>query len=440
MTTFTRGQKSALTNLGVNPAASGPLRLAVSLDLTGNPDVDVCCFGLDAEGKLSDDRYFVFYNQPQSPCGALAAKGASGGARQVFEIDLPRLPDKIKRLVFTATVDGAGAMRQITRGVVKLSAGGTDVVEFQLQGGDYADEKALMLAELYWKDAWRFAATGQGFNAGLPGLLKHFGGEILEEQQQQKPPATPPQTAPTPPPAIPPTPAPPPIPVGIPPVPISAPPPVAGPPPIPAAAAAAPPLSLKKLTLEKPGQRKTISLEKGPAQGGSAIHINLNWDRALKKSFFGGGQDADLDLGCMYILRDGSKGCIQALGGNFGNRNAAPFIFLDKDDRSGQASDGENLYVLRPDLIERVMVYAFIYEGAANFSTVNGRLTFKEQDGSETLVKLDSPTAGSNFCAIATISRSAAGVDLVKETRYFKGHRDADNAYGFGFQWSKGSK
>lgn len=438
MTTFTRGQKSALTNLGVNPAAPGPLRLSISLELSGNPEVDVCCFGLDAEGKLSDDRYFVFYNQPQSPCGALSAKGASGGARQVFEIDLARLPENIKRLVFTATVDGAGAMRQITRGAVRLSAGGVDFVEFNLQGGDYADEKALMLAELYWKDLWRFAASGQGFNAGLPGLLKHFGGEILEEQR-----ASPPKAAPAPAPAAPPIPvaAPPPIPSGIPPVPAAAPPSVA-PPPIPAAAPvpAAPPLSLKKLTLDKPGQRKSISLEKNPGQGRNAIHINLNWDRSLKKSFFGGGQDADLDLGCMYVLRDGSKGCIQALGGNFGSRNAPPFIFLDKDDRSGQASDGENLYVLRPDLIERVMVYAFIYEGAANFSTVNGRLTFKEQDGSETLVKLDSPGTGSNFCAIALISRSPAGIDLVKETRYFKGHRDADNAYGFGFQWSRGSK
>ncbi|MES2708897.1 MAG: TerD family protein [Verrucomicrobiota bacterium] len=419
MKVFTRGQKTALAGLGLD--AAPVVSLSVSLDLTGNPEVDVCCFGLDAEGKLSDDRYFIFYNQPQSPCGAIAAKGAAGGARQVFQINLPGLPDRIKRLVFTATVDGAGAMRQITRGSVRLSSGGADVVEFHLQAGDYADEKALMLAELYWKDGWRFAATGQGFIAGLPGLLKHFGGEVLEER------AAPPKAAP---PVIPPAPA----------APSPLPPPPVIPPPIPAAPApvSPPPLSLKKLTLEKPGERKSISLEKGSGQ--SVIHINLNWDRSLKKSFFGGGKDADLDLGCMYILRDGSKGCIQALGGNFGNRTAAPFIFLDKDDRSGQATDGENLYVFRPDLIERVLVYAYIYEGAANFNTVNARLTFKEKDGSETLVRLDSPGSGATFCAIAMISRTAPGVELVKETRYFKGHRDADAQYGFGFQWSRGSK
>lgn len=415
MKVFSRGQKATLASLG-EEATAPRLTLAVALDLTGNPEVDVCCFGLDAEGKLSDDHYFVFYNQPHSPCGAIAAQGASGGIRQAFQIDLARLPGKIKRLVFTATVDASGAMRQISQGCVRISCNGRDVAEFHLQASDYADEKALMLAELYWKDGWRFAATGQGFAAGLPGLLKHFGGEILEEQ------APPPKSAPIPPP----------IPAAIPPIPDA--PPPALPPPIPAA-----PVSLKKLTLEKPGERKSISLEKGsPAPG--VIHVNLNWDRAAKKSFFGGAKEADLDLGCLYITRDGKKGCIQALGGNFGSRSAAPFIFLDKDDRSDQSSDGENLYLGRPDLIERVLIYAFIYEGVANFSTVNGRLTFKENDGSETLVRLDAPGTGLTFCAIAMISRTASGIDLVKENRYFKGHRDADGHYGFGFEWSRGSK
>lgn len=423
MKVFTRGQKATLASLGLE-TLSQAVSFAISMDLAGSPELDICCFGLDAEGKLSDDRYFVFFNQPQSPCGSIAAQGAANGARQVFRIDLSRLPDKIKRLVFTATVDGGGAMRQITQGRVRLSSGGADVVEFHLQASDYADEKALMLAELYWKDGWRFAATGQGFAAGLPGLLKHFGGEILEEK-----------TAPPKP--VPPTP----IPVGIPPMPVPTAMPAipAAPAPVSPPSLPGPPISLKKLTLEKPGERKSISLEKGSPVP-SVIHVNLNWDRAAKKSFFGGAKEADLDLGCMYVTRDGKKGCIQALGGDFGSRTAVPFIFLDKDDRSGQSSDGENLYICRPDLIERVLVYAFIYEGVANFSTVNGRLTFKEKDGSETLVRLDSPSAGATFCAIAMISRTASGLDLVKETHYFKGHRDADGHYGFGFQWSRGSK
>jgi tellurite resistance protein TerA len=42
----------------------------------------------------------------------------------------------------------------------------------------------------------------------------------------------------------------------------------------------------------------------------------------------------------MYRLRNGDAGVIQPLGGNFGDRHASPWIFLDKDDRSGAAADG----------------------------------------------------------------------------------------------------
>ena len=395
MKSITRGQKSTLASLGVE-GFTPTVSLSVALELTGGPEIDVCCFGLDEQGRLSDERYFVFYNQPQSPCGAVSAKGASVGARQVFQIDFSKLPTTIKRLVFSATVDGLAAMRQITRGLVQVSAAGAPIAEFQLQGSDYADEKALMLAELYWKDGWRLAATGQGFSAGLPGLLKHFGGEVAEEN-------------------------------AAPPIPGAAPPPPQ------------PKVSLTKVTLDKPGERKSISLEKGALQ--NPIHINLNWDRAAKKGFFGGGgKEADLDLGCMYLSRDGNKGVIQALGKNFGNRNGEPYIFLDKDDRSGAASDGENLYVCRPDLVEKVLVFAFIYEGAANFSTVNARLTLHEKDGSETLIRLDAPGPGATFCAICLITRTASGIDVIKEARYFRGHKDADQNYGFGFNWTTGSK
>lgn len=424
MKTLARGQKATITSLSGNPHA---LEVAVSLDLSQSGDVDVSCFGLDAQGKLSDERYFIFYNQPKSPCGALEAKGAAGDARQVFQVDLGKLPSTVKRLVFTAAIDGGATMNQITRGAVRLKSAGTPMAEFPLEARDYGTEKALMLLDLYWKDEWRVAATGQGFAGGLDALLRHFGGQVAEDapkaqaQAQPKPPVA---TPPPPPPA----PAPKPVPSPAPTVAAAA----------AAAAASPPPLSLKKLTLEKPGERKSINLTKGG--GSSPIHINLNWDRMAKRSFFGGNKEADLDLGCFFQLRDGRKSCIQALGGNFGSRNGEPFIYLDKDDRSGVSSDGENLYILRPDIIERVLVFAFIYEGVANFSTVNGRLNLRESDGSETLIRLDAPQQGATFCAICLISRTASGIDVTKETRYFKGHPDADRHYGFGFQWRQGSK
>ena len=39
----------------------------VEMSVQGKAVYDYCCFGVDSEDKLSDDRYMIFYNQPFSP-------------------------------------------------------------------------------------------------------------------------------------------------------------------------------------------------------------------------------------------------------------------------------------------------------------------------------------------------------------------------------------
>ena len=41
--------------------------IEIEMQVNGSSTYDYCCFGVDAEGRLSDDRYMVFYNQTQSP-------------------------------------------------------------------------------------------------------------------------------------------------------------------------------------------------------------------------------------------------------------------------------------------------------------------------------------------------------------------------------------
>lgn len=202
---------------------------------------------------------------------------------------------------------------------------------------------------------------------------------------------------------------------------------------------------MSKVTLEKRGARQSVDLKKDGRAGAQKFHVNLNWDdpsAGKSKGFFGFGKPApvDLDLGCMYQLKDGEAGVIQPIGGNYGSRNGTPFIFLDKDDRSGSAADGENLYLLRPDLIRKVVLFALIYEGTANFSTVHGQMSIKDDTGTEIQIKLDNPDARLKFCAVALIEARDAGLEIVKEERYFAGHRFCDQHYGFGFDWVAGSK
>ena len=45
--------------------------LEVELRHEGPLTVDVSCFGLDGAGRLSDERYFLFYNQRRTPDGAM---------------------------------------------------------------------------------------------------------------------------------------------------------------------------------------------------------------------------------------------------------------------------------------------------------------------------------------------------------------------------------
>ena len=94
---------------------------------------------------------------------------------------------------------------------------------------------------------------------------------------------------------------------------------------------------------------------------------------------FGGGQGIDLDLGCLFELKDGRKGVVQALGNAFGSLNQPPYIALDGDDRTGAVTTGENLRIdgNQIALFKRILVYTFIYEGVANWQQADATVTIK---------------------------------------------------------------
>ena len=189
MQSFSRGQRGKLSDVILGQ------QFKVTLELSGL-QADLACFGLDEAGKLSDDRYFVFFNQPSSPEGAIVATGDLSSGKGSFQIDLGKLPPSIKKLTFTAALDN-GTLSSLSGGFLSLSDSSGEKARFEFRGADFGAEKAVMVAEVYFKEFWRFSAVGQGFNGGLKALLEHFGGEAMEET-----PATPavrPQTSGTPP-------------------------------------------------------------------------------------------------------------------------------------------------------------------------------------------------------------------------------------------------
>ncbi|WP_328448455.1 TerD family protein [Streptomyces sp. NBC_00386] len=209
---FQRGHKAKISDL------TAGTDLYVGVQITGpGLTFDISCFGLDADERLSDDRYFVFFNQPKSPEESIQLLGAQSGDTESFRVTLDRIPARIQKLSFTATIDGAGQMSQIAPGYLRVVAGGEEVARYAFSGTEFSTERAVMLGDFYLKDVWRFAAVGQGFDGGLDALLKNFGGEVAEEEPaaapQQQPGASPSfappaQTAPAPTFGAPPAPAP----------------------------------------------------------------------------------------------------------------------------------------------------------------------------------------------------------------------------------------
>jgi stress response protein SCP2/uncharacterized protein (AIM24 family) len=179
---FQRGHKAKISDL----TAGTDLYVGVQI---GGPGLtfDISCFGLDANEQLTDDRYFIFFNQPKSPEESIQLLGEQAGDTESFRVTLDRIPQHIQKLSFTATIDGAGQMSQVAPGYVRIVAGGEEVARYSFNGSEFTTERAVMLGDFYLKDVWRFAAVGQGFDGGLEALLKNFGGEVAEEEQPAAP-------------------------------------------------------------------------------------------------------------------------------------------------------------------------------------------------------------------------------------------------------------
>ena len=119
----------------------------------------------------------TFFNQPVSPCTGVTL--LPDGA---FRLNLASLPSSIERLVFTASIDGTGAMKDIAAShFAIIDTQGERRATCEFAGDHFASEKAIMVADIYRKDGvWRLQANLQGFNEGLDALVRHFGGEVAD--------------------------------------------------------------------------------------------------------------------------------------------------------------------------------------------------------------------------------------------------------------------
>ena len=398
-------------------------------------ELDASVFLLTAGGKVRGDEDFVFYNNPRTQDGAVS-RDTRG---QVFTLDLDAIPAAIDKVAITVTIHDGQKRGQSFANLSKFTSHLRDSRTKELVASyDIAiaplKETALIVAEVYRRnEEWKFRAIGQGFVGGLAPLATNFGITIVADPEPAT--ATPPAPPPSPPPSSPPPPT------------TAAPSPPARPP-----RSSVPPttaqssVKLSKITLKKKGQ--AVSLEK---KGGSfgEIAVNLNWSaqpvrsRGILDGIFGGtGPGIDLDLGCLFELKDGKASGIQALGKQFGHFDELPYIQLMGDDRTGAVASGELLRINGKffDVFERILIYAFIYEGVPNWAHADGRVTLTVPGQPTLEVHLDNHSNDMPMCAIAMIENERGNILVTKLAEYFQSHMPMDRAYGFGLQWRAGSK
>lgn len=391
----------ALVPGGNAPVASGQLRVDISYSPIPGADIDVSAFALAASGKVRGDGDMCFYGQT-SVLGGVVQMTESSAGRAVFTLDVSRLEPAVEKVALTATIhENKASFERVSQLSVVVSGG----IEAQIPTGGMK-ETALILGEFYRRQGeWKFRCVAQGFNGGLEPLAKHFGVDIAA-------PSAAPAPAPTP----------------------------AAPAPAPAPAAAPKStISLSKVTLDK--TRSSISLEK-TAAGFGEIKVNLNWNKGGGGGFFSRAKSVDLDVGCLYELQDGEKSVVQALGERFGSLTREPYIQLMGDDRTGSVAGGEWLHIngTKWSEIKRILIFAFIYEGAPNWRETDGVVTIFIPGQPEIEVRLNEEGGREPMCAIAMLENVGGAVKVSRLVDFHRGHSLLDKAYGWGMSWKAGSK
>ena len=381
-------------------------------------EIDTAAFLTQSNGKVAGDEDFIFYGNARHNSGAVTHKDDDS-----IEIDLSRIPRHVEKISLTATIYDADKRRQnfsmIRGAALKIFGARGELATFPLE--NFSVETAIVLGEIYrYKGAWKFNATGAGFSGGLAALCNNFGIDVKDAQ----PPAPPPEperskinthrertstrrekiTIPPPPPREEP------------------------PPP-------------KKVELRK-GQKVSL-VKKGSSLG--EIVINLNWSQPPQKSGFFSrftNRGIDLDLACLFELKNGNIGAVQALGNHFGTLDYEPYIALDGDDRTGAVAAGETIRVNGKfaDKIRRILIYTFIYQGAANWEEAKGVVTVNCPGSPELIVRMDEYGSKKHTCAIALLENIGGTFSVEKVVEFFDDSEQMDRAFDWGLRWTVGRK
>lgn len=160
-----------------------------SSDTGAEFDLDASAFLLDKNGKVTNDRNFVFYNNLNSADGAVVhtgdnRTGEGDGDDESIKIDFSKLSKDITEIAIVVTIHDATQRKQnfgmVRNAFIRIvdEVSKKEIAKYDLEE-DFSTETAVEFGRLYFKDnEWRFNAIGSGFKGGLDEFCKKYGVNI----------------------------------------------------------------------------------------------------------------------------------------------------------------------------------------------------------------------------------------------------------------------
>ncbi|AFZ19596.1 TerD family protein [Allocoleopsis franciscana] len=161
-------------------------------------DIDASVFMLGTDGRVPDEKYFVFYNNLKSLDDSLRHSGDNRtgqgeGDDETIHIDLTKVNSAIQEIVFVVTIHEGQEKHQnfsqIKNAFIRLfnQETGSELTRYDLKEV-FSQETALEFGRLYRKEGeWRFQAVGQGYNAGLQTFVDKYHVETNQEEKKEEP-------------------------------------------------------------------------------------------------------------------------------------------------------------------------------------------------------------------------------------------------------------
>ena len=149
-------------------------------------DLDASALVCGPDGKVLDDRHFVFYNNLTSPDGSVEhtgdnLTGEGEGDDESVNVDLVAVPAEVKSIVFPVSIHDADArgqsFGQVRNAFIRVvdRADNRELARYDLTE-DASTETAMVFGELYRHNGeWKFRAIGQGYASGLAGIARDYG-------------------------------------------------------------------------------------------------------------------------------------------------------------------------------------------------------------------------------------------------------------------------